>query len=73
MGQAGSMLDSSAPAGQCTSKHELIFYLCPIACLCFGECVAFHGHVIVAGPLFAIALYSYEVQKYLMKEVLGWM
>lgn len=27
----------------------------------------------IIGPLFAIALYSYEVQKYLMKEVLGWM
>ena len=27
----------------------------------------------IIGPLFAVALYSYEVQKYLMKNVLGWM
>lgn len=26
----------------------------------------------IIGPLFAVALYSYEVQKYLMKEVLHW-
>ena len=27
----------------------------------------------IIGPLFAVALYSYEVQKYIMKEHLGWL